>query len=89
MFYDFEIHVSYLTPILLKFTRLTPVYTFLNVIFDIMIIKFVTNSIITIFYVELDLFLNYLVVVHLSIISLNKQARSILQLRRLQSAYYA
>lgn len=44
-------------------------------IFDILI---VADSIITIFYMELDLFLNSLAAVHLSIISLNKKARSVL-----------
>jgi len=82
MFCDFEFHVSYLTSILFKFTRLGPVYAFLSVIFDILIIRFVTFDYHQ-FCVELDLFLNYLAVVHLSIISLNKQARSVLQLRRL------
>ena len=83
MFSVSEIHVSYFTSILFKFTRLAPVYTFLIVIFDILIITFVRGSIITTFSVESDVFLNSLAIFHLSIIFVNKQARSVLQLRRL------
>jgi hypothetical protein len=56
MFYDSEINVSYWTSILFKFTGVAPVHTFLSVAFGILIIKFVTDSSTTIFYIELVLF---------------------------------
>ena len=42
MFCGFEIHISYLTSILFNITPLAHIYTFLSVIFDALIIKFVT-----------------------------------------------
>ena len=43
------IYIYDISRLRVKFTRLALVYTFLSVIFDIVIIKFVTDSIITIF----------------------------------------